>query len=378
MSKKTAVSSNKFVLGALIVVGVIALVAAVVLLATVVFARMPLNDFTNTFYRAGNYMLRGENVYLNAYPDVRDGREYPPYSPLWVVFPAIPFALLPLHIAEALRFLLELAFLPLLAVITARWAGLHDSRKTLLLLIAPWFAILILAGQLSVFIYTGLVLCYVGMRRANGWMIGVGLALVLLKPHIVMLVVLAVLLYAWRNRVLLKSFGVLAALALVSWLVQPGWVNDLVSLTLARLRNPQVLQSVHLLPGYPYAQLTLILGGGLALVIYFLRTREPVPSKWLWSVLVAASLIAGLHTLPYDWLNLMLPLALLLRQRWGVWLTVGLYVYPLLWGVFLVGFDVNLVSPTVIPTVVLGALFAKRYLARRSNELSRVAAAVGS
>jgi hypothetical protein len=195
-------------------------------------------------------------------------------------------------------------------------------------------------------------------------MLGVGIWFLLLKPHIIGLILLAVVLYAWRNRMLFKTMLVVGALAVVSSVVQPLWVADLATLTLERLKNPRMLDSVLLLPGYPFAQLALLTIGAVLLCAYFVRSAETIPTKWLWCVLVTTSLIAGLHTVPYDWLNLMLPLALLMRQRWGVWLTTGLYMYPLFWGALWLGLEVNLISPTVIPSVVLGALLVDKLLWR--------------
>jgi hypothetical protein len=377
MTWKRPLSSRKYLLFLGVFVCLVLVGGAALLLATLVFADMPLNDFTNTFYRAANYLVRGENVYSNSYLDVRDGREYPPYSPIWVVFHALPLAFLPLHYAEAFRFLIEVALLPLMAVISAKWAGLKNNWKTVLLVGAPWFAILVLAGQISVLVFAGILLCFFGVCRSKYFMVGVGLWLVLLKPHIVSLIVLAVILYAWRNRILFKSFVVLLALTSVGFVVQPLWINDLVLLTTQRLENPGILESVLLLPGYPFAQLTLLAVGGVFLLLHLARSPERAPSKWLWSVLVTVSLIGALHTVPYDWLNLMLPLALLMRQRWGVVLTIALYLYPLVWGAFLLGLDFHLISPTIIPTVILGALLMDKYLMMRKQDRVPVAWQVG-
>jgi len=341
--------------------GIILLFVTVYGLATFVFPHTLLGDFTVTFYRAANYVLQEQNVYRNAYPNPLDGRNYPPYSPIWIVYYAVPLALLPLHVAEALRFLLELALLPLLALTSAHWAGLKDSRLVILLAIAPWFFFLLLAGQFSVLVFTALLLSYAGIRRANFWMLGVGLWFLALKPHIVALILLAALFYAWRNRILFQALVVFGVLALVSSLAQPAWMGELFGLTVERLKHPDILDSVRLLPGYPYAQLGVLAIGAIFFVIYFARSAERAPSKWLWSVLVTISLLAGLHSMLYDWLNLMLPLAILMRQRWGVRLTIALYLYPLIWGAFLFSLEWHLLFPTVIPSVILGALFVSQY-----------------
>lgn len=345
-----------------LVLGVLFFLIAVLLLARFGFAYLPLNDFTFTFYRAGNYLLQEQNVYYNAYPDPRDGKEYPPYNPIWIVYYAVPLAMLPLHVAEAWRFVFELVMLPLLALIAGRWAGLKNNWLVVLLAVAPWFLILVLAGQVSFIVLTAILLCYFGIRRANFWMVGIGIWFLALKPHIVILIGLAVLLYAWRNRILLKSLIVFFVLALLSSLAQPTWISDLAMLTIERLKNPRIFDSVLLLPGYPYVQLSVLMVTALFFSIYFFRSRQLVPSKWLWSVLVTISLLGGLHTVPYDWLNLMLPLAILMRRRWGVVLTVGLYIYPLIWSLFLFGLDWRLIPPTITPSIILGALLTQRYL----------------
>jgi hypothetical protein len=113
---------------ALLLTASLVLVTAIFAAAMWTFADTILGDFTVTFYRAAEYMLRGENVYFGKYPNPLNGRDYPPYSPIWVVYPSIPFTALPLDVAEALRFLLDVALVPLLAYIATRWTRLGDVR----------------------------------------------------------------------------------------------------------------------------------------------------------------------------------------------------------------------------------------------------------
>ncbi len=49
------------------------------------FATWRLEDFAVTFYRAAQYFWRGENVYLSDYPHPFNGRQYPPYAPIWIL-----------------------------------------------------------------------------------------------------------------------------------------------------------------------------------------------------------------------------------------------------------------------------------------------------
>lgn len=351
---------NRYRLVMWIAAGVIVFSIALPLLSIFVFPRVLLVDFAVTFYPAGNHLLRGENIYFNDYPNPNDLKQYPPYSPIWVVFHALPLAGLPLQWAAALRFLLDVALLPLMALLSGKWAGLQDKRKIVLLALAPWFVMLVLAGQVSILIFVGILLSYYGIRRADSWMVGIGLVFLLLKPHIVALLVVAVLLFAWRNRILFRSLGLSLVLMFIGSLTQPLWIFDIVHLWAERLRHPIELDSVRLLPGYPYSQLGLLIVGSIVLVLHFVRSPGKGPSKWLWSVLVTVSLLGGLHTMPYDWINLMLPLAILIWQRWGVVLTIMLYLYPLFYALMLLTVDIQLIPFTIIPSIVLVALFGSR------------------
>ncbi len=68
------------------------LFGAVWILAAQFPAAWELSDFNVTFYRVGRYLLRGENVYLSAYPHPYNGREYPPFAPLFLPAKPVPAA----------------------------------------------------------------------------------------------------------------------------------------------------------------------------------------------------------------------------------------------------------------------------------------------
>src|SRR5437868_14989738 len=109
----TRTNSNVPRIGATLLVtsGLVVVAILFVIVASPRLKGTPLGDFTFTFYPAANYVLRGENIYLNAYPNPYTGREYPPYSPIWIVYHALPFAYLPMDQAVALRLFLDLALL---------------------------------------------------------------------------------------------------------------------------------------------------------------------------------------------------------------------------------------------------------------------------
>jgi hypothetical protein len=332
-------------------------IVALALLLTAVAARtfdgLVLVDFVVTFYRAAGYLLNGENIYLNAYPSPLNDRQYPPFGPIWMIGAVVPFRAHSLPLAQAIRFVIDLAAIPLLAYICARLAGLKSVGLIILLAIAPWNAILLFAGQWTGAMLLGTVLCYLGVRRTNAGMTAVGLWLLWFKFHIAALVILAALLFAWRNKILLKTLALLGMPVLIFSIAQPTWMFDVTQLYIDRLANPRAADSVLLLPGYPWSQLLLLVAGTLGFVIHLCKSPERQPTLWLWVILATASLVGALHTFAYDWLMLMLPLAWLLRDRRAVFLIVALYAYAFAWALGELAFIVSLPSPAIIPSIVL-------------------------
>ncbi|MBI4675637.1 MAG: hypothetical protein HY741_28670 [Chloroflexi bacterium] len=322
-------------------------------LTTPVFKSAPLGDFTFTFYPAANYALRGENIYFNAYPNPYTGREYPPYSPVWIVNHALPFAFLPLAQAEALRLYIELALLPLIVWVTARWAKLKQGGRIILLGVAPWFIVLLSAGQILIVLWAGVMLCYYGLKNARAAWVGIGIFFLLLKPHLFVLILIAVALYAWRGRILMRALVWTVGLSLLSSIIQPGWIGDVWALTVERLTHPRTADSVLLLPFYPWAQLLLLGASAAAFIIFFTRDKTASPTRWLWALLINVGLVAALHTFVYDWLLLLFPIALVLKTRSGVAATIVVYGYALVWAIGNLAMGLPLPSPAFIPAIVL-------------------------
>lgn len=328
------------------------------------FEEWRLEDFANTFYRVGQNLVRGENIYLSAYPHPTNGRDYPPYAPIWIWYALVPFAVFPLSIAQAARFLLDIMALPFLAYLSMRWAGINAVRLMLMLVLAPWLLTELSTGQLTPLVFIGVLLCYWGVRRPSAAMTAIGLLLASSKFTIVSLVLLATLIFAWRAKILSRTLAILAALIFVASLASPTWMLDLIQLYLSRLAYPRLSDSILLLPGYPWMQLGLLMLGVWSLVIYIWRFNVTRPTPWLWAVLLTASLVGALHTFVYDWQLLMVPLAILIRSRLGLLLTIVLYLYSLVWAVLSVGLEVSIPSPAIIPSVVLLAILAWKLFVR--------------
>jgi hypothetical protein len=357
----TAAARSRSKLLFYILVGVLFLVLAVSSIQPL--ATLQLGDFTVTFYRAGLYLLRGENVYTQPYPHPTLDRQFPPFNPIWILYFTVPLSVFPLEIAQGIRFAMEFIGIGLCTYLSMRWARIRRAGLVVLLAAAPWNMFELITGQWSAFALLGTLLCYLGTQQASAWTVAVGLWLVLVKPNITSLIVFATLAFAQRRGILLPVLGRLMLLIAITSIAQPTWIADLLELYLDRLVHPRPVDSLLLLPGWPWSQLLLLAGTGLILLVYVWKVRDAQPTPWLWSVLTCVSLVGAIHTFTYDWLMLMLPIAWLLRDWRGTWFTLFIYAYPLLWDLLAPTVSIWLVSPSLIPLSVLVALL----LGRKAN-----------
>jgi hypothetical protein len=339
-----------------------ALIFLLVLLAAPAFNNMVLVDFTSTFYPAANYLVRGENVYLNDYTYPPDGTQHPPYNPIWILYVAVPLSMYPLGIANPVRFLIDLASLPLLAFFCSRWTHLHSVWRSGLLAIAPWFSIMLYSGQWAGLAVLGTLLCFWGASSINATVLAVGILLAAARPNFTLPIILAALIYAWRNRIFLKTALRSIILVAVFSIAQPGWIMDLLTLYYDRFVHPRPADSILLLPGWPWAQFALLGLGTLFMVIHVAKSRESQPSRWLWAIMICIGLVSALHEYTYDWVILMLPLAWLLKDRRAIFLVGALYAYTFVWAFLKVTIEVSIPSPIIIPSVILLAVLTWPFL----------------
>ncbi len=319
-------------------------------------------DFVSTFYPAANYLLRDADVYAGDYTFPPDGTQHPPYNPIWILYAAVPLSVLPVQVAGAVRFLIDLASLPLLAYLCARWAGLNDLWRWLLLPIAPWFSILLYSGQWAGLAVIGTLLCFWRAQRANASLLSVGILLSPARPNMTELVILASIIMAWRSGILLKTRFILMVWVVIFSLQQPTWMMGLMNLYVERFIHPRPADSLLLLPAWPWAQFVLLAIGVIFLIAYLWRTGEQPRSTWFWAVLVCLGLVSALHEYTYDWIILMLPLAWLLRDWRAIFLVIGIYTYPFLWPLPKSTDSFALPSPVVIPSIILISMFVWRIM----------------
>ncbi len=352
-------NASKFFLGLLIA----GWVAALVWVIPCLVPDFRLGDFTVTFYRSANNLLRGENVYVNDYPHPLNGRQYPPFNPIWILYADVPVSVFPIRVAEPLRFLFDIGAIFLFAYLSARWARLKKRWYIVLLLIAPWYSILLYAGQWAAVSLLGALLCYWGARNASPSQMAIGLWLALVKPNIMSLVLFAAVVLALRNHIFIRTMTILIVLVAVFSIPQPGWLFDLGNLYIDRVVNPRLDDSLLLLPGYPYSQFGLLIVSIVISLAYFIKSKESQPTLWLWAAFICTSLVGAPHAFIYDWFMLMIPLAWLLRTHLGPILVIALYAYVYLWPL-LFSMQVVLPSSAIVPSATLFFVLVARVLQR--------------
>lgn len=217
----------------------------------------------------------------------------------------LPFALLPYPIARALWF--WLGMIALAACFTWIWKTYMGSPS------GSWIAwvlgffflptlMTLLKGQIGWLILLGLVGLMASLNRRSP--IGAGLALLplLLKPHLIYLILLIFLLWAWRQR--FRSALVISALGfgiatIISWLINPNILHNYVEAlrhyaplgwatptTGFLLRSNQVWLSF--LPVIP---------GAIWATFQWLSHRQ----RWSWGNELPRLILISTLTAPYGW-----------------------------------------------------------------------------
>ncbi len=285
---------------------------------------------------------------------------YAPYA-----FAALfPFALLPYPIARALWFWLSLISLAAsFAWIWRRYAG-SSSRIWIAWVLGFFFfptLTMWLKGQIGWLILLGLIGLVISLERNSP--IGAGLALLplLLKPHLVYLVLLVYLLWAWRQRfgaaVGISALGLGIATA-IAWIlnphVLPHYLQAMRSHAPLGWATPTTGFMLRLLLGLDRAWLSFLpMIPGMAWAAWRWRARR---ARWSWMDEMPPLIIASILTSPYgwsfDWVLMMWPLlqvAAAIAQASKPALAIGgyaasmiginllglftyLFAYPYFWG----------------------------------------------
>ncbi len=322
----------------------IPLLLAWLLLALMIALFIPLpipyyQDFS-VLYFSDKALLNG--IALYDYPaqlewvraQTRPDFEFHPYPyPPWYALATLPIATLPIAAAARLWFLLNLTMIGAAAwMLTPRW-GIPLRLLGILaaVMFIPAFGLLIV-GQYSAPVLLGTALFLWAARRESPWGLAAGLGLMTFKPHIGLFLALAGLGWlVFRRREAFARRAIAFTTLLAVWLAAFGLLADprwpLTYLdSLLRYREIPGVQScglcasfsvgvVRLVTGQPdtrqAALLSVLLGLGL-LGWFAWRFRGKIAEPALLMCLaVVFTLLIDPYLLNYDYILLLVPLALL-------------------------------------------------------------------
>ncbi|MFC2029554.1 glycosyltransferase family 87 protein [Chloroflexota bacterium] len=230
------------------------------------------------------------------------------WNPPWTLAVVLPLALLPFGLASAAWLLLQLALILGCGAVLWRYFAPDDDRHWIGLLLAATFVPGLLAlrmGQISPWLLLGVTGFLWAQRDRRDLLAGISLALLLIKPHVTYLFLLAALWWAWRNRRWKVLIGWLAALigaSLIVSLVSPGvFPHYLRAATGPPLywAPPTIGTWLRLLLGPERGWLQFLppLVGGLALAAWLWRRR----GSWCWEDVTGPLLLASSVTAAYGW-----------------------------------------------------------------------------
>lgn len=341
------------------------------------------------YWSAGQAFVNGQNPYdpivQTAYqaPYLRPGDdgEPPPYLsafvyPPWLGFLCLPLALLDFAGAKAVW----LALSSQLLLATALWLRPQAGPRWLPFAVVPFFLfswVAALIGQIVLVLLFVLAGAWRLLARRWDFSAGALLAWLTIKPHLALLLLPAIGLWAARHgrpRILAGMAGAGVLLVLASFIVQPTWPTEWLG-ALQRFEMPTertpgigatwllVLRALQLPAEVRWPLYLAVAVPVMALLVWRAWDRSSGLAEVL-SLGVLAAFFVAPYSQPYDYCLLLVPLFLLLGSRqaspWGAAVI----------GVFLVGpyihasyFPIGLEDKYTLfwlPVLVLAVWFATR------------------
>ncbi len=367
-----------------------------VLLAVAFLAPLPIpyhQDFS-VMYFSNKALLNGLALY--DYPaqlewvraQTRPEFEFHPYPyPPWYALATLPLAALPISVAARMWFLLNLAMIAASSwLLTPHWrppARLFGILAAVMFI--PAFGLLIV-GQYSAPVLLGVALFLWAARRQSPFGIAMGLGLMTFKPHIGLFLALAGFGWlvfrrreAFARQAILFTALLAAFLAIIGLLADSRWPLAYFG-SLLRYRDIPGVQSCGLCASFSVglnrlatgqsdtgqaAILSIFLGLGL-LGLFIWRFRENLSDAFLlMSLVVAFTLLVDPYLLNYDYILLLVPLAILtgqIRALTGRAALLAAYLLP--WAVLAFGRDSN-------PLLAISTLLLVALLWQKNRQMPR-------
>jgi len=278
----------------------------------------PLDDFIS-YWSSAHLFVRGQNPYsldLNREEQKAQGsqRDSPLtlWNPPWVLTILMPLGMLQFPLAH----LLWMAFNVLAIGFSARelwffWGGRQEKKALIWILVCSFFpTVLVLKfGQITPLILTGAVLFLKSTEERRPWILGLGILLLSIKPHLIYLFWPYFLLWLFKNwswPLFLKSFGALFTATTIPWMINPSIFShyfhqsqSIAGHMIAGFSQPTWGTVIGLLLGSHYLFLDYVpmIFGILAIAWWQYRYKPPLIWKEVFPILLLVSVI----TTPHVW-----------------------------------------------------------------------------
>jgi hypothetical protein len=203
-------------------------------------------------------------------------------------------------------------------------------------------------GQYGFPVLLGLALSAYALRHENPFLIAAAAAALTFKPHLGILICLAILLTLWPRRLeafprraLIWTGLVGAGLFGIGFLADPAWPVEYFRSLVVYGANSGVLscdlcaslsvEMVHWLGGTGLQSALWIAGGLAAILLVLIAWKWKIfrnSPEWTLSALACAILLTSPYLQNYDYLLLLVPMAFLARRAgdWRDWVWIGLAV----------------------------------------------------
>lgn len=257
-------------------------------------------------------------------------RDYPmvTWNPPWLLALLMPYTLVSFHQATWMWFFSNIILIFTSSVLV--WLAIAGpskwrQRSWIAPLIAFAFAptlVAILAGQVNTLVYFGLALYLYFSMRDRPLAAGLGLALTLVKPHLVYVTLPVILLRSVKKRdwkVWLGLGGIIFALTMVAFILRPSFILDYGRSALAgdllNWETPTLGGFLAVTLGWESSKLMGLIVLPLMLLLFWKWQDQHDEMFWL-----NATLLISVITAPFGWgydvIILLLPILFLVR--WSV------------------------------------------------------------
>lgn len=309
------------------------------------------DDFIR-YWASGKLNLQGQNPYdrlqivqmQDQAGDIYSGTtESIVLNPPWAIPMLMPFGGMNYLVGRFAWLILSILFILLSSQVVWRIYSGHSKQRWIAMLVVFIFGptiSLLEVGQIAAFILIGIVgFLYFTTVVKNDWLAGVSLALIAIKPQIVLLFWLVLLFWVIRQRrwlIPISSFLTILLLTGIALVFNPGilqqYLGMLQTYQVSEWANPTIgsyLRYFWLGTDKFWPQFLPAVIGGLWGVYYWYRHH----ASWNWKAELPLILLVSQLTSPYSWTydQVILAPAILvaviwMTTDWKRWLTLGLAV----------------------------------------------------